>query len=189
MPKPGSPFREVAPMERDVYEPIHSTGRRFVKGISRVRPICRVTVAGSEIRNAFSSLITRKAETHGAVTPPKTLRTSPHCGTASAVLELLSARIPTPCPYRTVPLIDQQFLEDIVQEVVQRGVTLVGLRAEQGSLPTVEHEAGERLGRVDFGRSPFATASRNTAATAACQCVKLELRRACNSGLTPRPPD
>jgi hypothetical protein len=29
-------------MERDVYEPIHSTGRRFVKGISRVRQICRV---------------------------------------------------------------------------------------------------------------------------------------------------
>jgi hypothetical protein len=31
------------PLERDVYEPIHSTGRRFVKSVSRVRKICGVT--------------------------------------------------------------------------------------------------------------------------------------------------
>src|SRR6266851_3584864 len=45
MPKPGSPFREVSAMERDVYEPIHSTGRRFVKGISRLGQIDRVTAS------------------------------------------------------------------------------------------------------------------------------------------------
>lgn len=41
---------------------------------------------------------------------------------------------------------DQEFLEHIMQEVLQRGVAFVGLRAEQGSFPTTEHKGGERLG-------------------------------------------
>jgi len=41
-----------------------------------------------------------------------------------------------------------------VQEVLQRVIALVGLRAEQGSLPAIEHEAGESLGLGGLGQLP-----------------------------------
>ncbi len=40
---------------------------------------------------------------------------------------------------------DQNLLERVMHEVFQRCITLVSLRAEQGSLPAIEHKAGEFL--------------------------------------------
>src|ERR1700760_4462206 len=43
-------------------------------------------------------------------------------------------------------LLDQDFVEQEVNKIVERGIAAVGLGAEQRAFPTVEHEAGQGFG-------------------------------------------
>jgi hypothetical protein len=73
-------------MERDVYEPIHSTDAVSSRVFLVFGKSAELGRAGSEIRNVFSNIAVRQAEHTVLSTPGKVQVAGPHCGTTGAVV-------------------------------------------------------------------------------------------------------